>query len=64
MQNESIETLFDKVMDYECGSMPPKEIIPFFQQLIDSGMAWKLQGGYTSQATNLIQQGYCLRSLN
>jgi hypothetical protein len=44
--------------------MPALEVIPFFQRLIDTGLAWKLAGGYSDQATNLIQRGYCLRSNN
>ena len=64
MSDPELGTLADKIMDYECGEMPPLEIIPFFQKLIDCGLAWKLQGGYTDQAVNLIEQGYCIRSLN
>lgn len=58
MHNE-FEKLFDKVMDYECENMEPKAVIPFFQELIDSGLAWKLSSDYTQQATVLINQGYC-----
>jgi hypothetical protein len=64
MLTPELVNLADKIMDYECGDMQPLEIIPFFQKLIDSGLAWKLQGGYGDQALNLIEQGYCIRSLN
>ena len=57
------EKSWDCIMDYECHDMPPLDIIPFFQKLIDSGLAWKIQGGYSDQAMNLIEQGYCIRNL-
>lgn len=49
--------LVDKIMDYESGQMTGEEIIKFFQELIDSGMAWTLQGEYGRMAQTLIDQG-------
>jgi len=39
--------------------MTEKEEIIFFQKLIDSGMAWNLQGHYGRQAAYLIEAGLC-----
>lgn len=58
-----LEPLADKIMDYECGVLPPLEIIPLFQRLIDTGIAWRLQGDYPMQAMNLIDRGFCIRGL-
>tara|TARA_X000001388_G_scaffold74110_1_gene66629 strand:- start:251 stop:430 length:180 start_codon:yes stop_codon:yes gene_type:complete len=44
---------------YESGEMTEDEIVEFFQQLIDSGMAWTLQGHYGRTAAYLIEQGFC-----
>ena len=49
----------DKFMSYEGGEMKDQEIIDFFQELIDDGMAWKLQGSYGRMATSLIESGHC-----
>lgn len=46
-------------IDYESGLMSDEEIIAFFQSLIDSGMAWGLQGHYGRMATYLIKAGTC-----
>jgi hypothetical protein len=46
-------------MDYESGAMDQEEVIEFFQELIDSGMAWKLQGSYGRHAVGLISAGAC-----
>ena len=46
-----------KIMDFESGQMTGEEIIEFFQELIDSGMAWSLQGSYGQMAQALIDQG-------
>ena len=47
------------IMDYENGDMDWDRIVDFFQGLIDSGMAWKLQGSYGRMAQNLIDEGEC-----
>jgi hypothetical protein len=54
--------LVDKVIAWETGEMESKEeVIAFFQELIDTGMAWTLQGSYGRTANALIEQGYCHR---
>lgn len=47
----------DKIMDFENGEMEDHQIIDFFQELVDTGLAWKLQGMYGRTANDLIQQG-------
>jgi hypothetical protein len=49
------------IIDYEEGAMDEEETIEFFQYLIDSGMAWKLQGHYGRMAMILIEDGSCTR---
>lgn len=48
-----------KIMDYEAGAMNEEDTIAFFQELIDSGMAWTLQGHYGRTAQALIEAGEC-----
>jgi len=47
------------MMDYESGDMNQEETVSFFQGLIDSGMAWTLQGHYGRAAKALIDAGLC-----
>lgn len=49
------------VMDYENGSLDDAQVIEGFQQLINSGLAWRLQGFYGRTASMLIDAGYCTR---
>lgn len=49
----------DKINAWENGEMSAIEEITFFQELIDSGDAWKLQGFYGSNAHRLIEEGLC-----
>lgn len=50
--------LVDKIIAYETGEMKTAgEIVAFFQELVDTGLAWRLQGSYGRMAKNLIEQG-------
>lgn len=51
----------DKIIRYENGEMEHEEMVNFFQDLIDSGDAWRLQGFYGRQAKALIESGECVR---
>lgn len=45
------------IMAYEDGQLDEEEIIDLFQALVDSGLAWQLQGHYGRTATDLISAG-------
>ena len=49
--------LLEKIMRFEEGDMDEAETIDFFQDLVNTGMAWKLQGYYGRVAAHLIDQG-------
>jgi len=51
--------LSDKIIAYESGEMSKEQAIEFFQELIDTGMAWELQGSYGRTAIALIQGNLC-----
>lgn len=50
----------DKIMAFEQGNLDEEGVIELFQDLIDSGLAWKLQGSYGRMANALIENGYCV----
>jgi len=54
--------MVDQIIRYENGEMDTEEVVPFFQQLINSGMAWHLQGHYGRTAAQLIEMGECVES--
>jgi hypothetical protein len=51
--------MIDKVIKYESGEMTQGEVVELFQELIDRGMVWHLQGSYGRTAQELIEAGLC-----
>jgi hypothetical protein len=50
---------FSFMMKWEQEEMEEAELVEGFQYLIDTGLAWQLQGCYGRQAMALIAAGLC-----
>lgn len=62
--NPQAPDTLDFIMSYEDGTASEEEIVKGFQGLIDTGLAWQLQGHYGRTAEMLIQRGLCKRHFN
>jgi hypothetical protein len=49
----------DRMVAWEEGQLDEADTVELFQELIDSGLAWRLQGSYGRMANALIAQGLC-----
>lgn len=49
----------DQLIAFESGLLDEDQIIEFFQDGIDKGWVWKLQGSYGRTAVALIDAGLC-----
>jgi hypothetical protein len=49
--------LTQKIVNYEKGELDANETCALFQELVDSGLAWNLQGYYGRTAYALIEAG-------
>jgi len=49
--------IIGKIMDFENGSLDDAGAIELFQHLVDTGMAWQLQGSYGRLAQQMIDAG-------
>ena len=49
--------LTDRIIAYELGEMDEEEIVDLFQDLVNRGLAWQLQGSYGRMAARLIDEG-------
>ena len=50
--------IIGKIMDFENGDLDDTGTLELFQHLVDTGMAWQLQGNYGRMAQHLIENGY------
>jgi hypothetical protein len=50
-------TLVDKIIDYEHAMLTEEEVVELFQELVDTGLAWTMQGSYGRTAMALIEAG-------
>ena len=48
----------DKIIAYEDDELDDEETIELFQHLVDTGLAWSLQGHCGRTAAALIKAGY------
>jgi len=51
--------MVEKIIKFENGEMNQEETIDFFQEIINSGLVWELQGFYGRQAMELIEENLC-----
>jgi hypothetical protein len=51
----------DKMIEWEQGTLNEDDTVALFQELVNSGLAWQLQGCYGRQAMALINAGLVTR---
>ncbi len=53
------QALIERMREWEDGDMSVEKMVGFFQELIASGLAWRLTNPYSEHASYLIRHGYC-----
>jgi hypothetical protein len=56
-------TNIDNIIAYEQGDLSEADTIKMFQEMINDGSAWTLQGHYGRTAAALIDAGYCTKAV-
>tara|TARA_B110000211_G_scaffold127846_1_gene146867 strand:- start:676 stop:864 length:189 start_codon:yes stop_codon:yes gene_type:complete len=52
-----MKDITERMISYESGELDQQQTLSLFQELINSGLAWQLQGHYGRTATALIDAG-------
>tara|TARA_A100001391_G_scaffold181409_1_gene147386 strand:+ start:1110 stop:1352 length:243 start_codon:yes stop_codon:yes gene_type:complete len=52
------ENRIEYIMDYETGNLSDIQTLHLFSNLVETGLAWGLQGHYGRTANHLIEAGY------
>ncbi len=50
--------IVDKIIRFEQGDLDARGTLELFQELVNSGAAWSLQGSYGRMAANLLVAGH------
>ena len=58
-KENKVMNVTERITSYEMGELDPNETVELFQELIDSGLAWNLQGHYSRTAYALIEAELC-----
>ena len=53
--------LLPMMIDWETGEISEEDEIILFQELVNTGMAWNLQGAYGRNAEWLLKNGHIVR---
>lgn len=53
----NVSELTSKISEYENGWLDDQETVELFQGLVDTGLAWTLQGHYGRTAALMLQRG-------
>jgi hypothetical protein len=57
MSKEITFDLTGAIIAFESGELDADKIVELFQRLVDTGLAWQLQGHYGRTAMSLIEAG-------
>jgi hypothetical protein len=55
--NQAQADLTSRIIAFEEGELESEEVIELFQDLVNTGLAWQLQGSYGRMARGLIEAG-------
>lgn len=52
-----MNNIIEQLIEYESGELKEQKTIDLFQTLVDTGLAWELQGHYGRVAQAMLEEG-------
>ena len=57
IEKKETSNIIDRIIDFELGCLSDTQTLVLFAELVETGMAWGLQGSYGRTASSLIKGG-------
>ena len=54
---QTVNDIAGQILAFEMGELEDEQVLDLFQELVNTGLAWQLQGSYGRTAAALIEEG-------
>ena len=56
-----MQTMLERIEDYQNGDLSFEKTVMLFQELVDTGLLWRVNSNIFNDVSELIERGYVLQ---